>query len=110
MINSICVVIKRPQGEEKSTLGLRMAWATYMAGFEVNILFIQDGVYNLLGNPGYNSDMLQNFVKSGGHVYALQSSLEERGLTVGDLKKGFELIVDETVANLICDFDGVVNF
>jgi sulfur relay (sulfurtransferase) DsrF/TusC family protein len=103
VITSICVIVRRPKGNELSTLGIRTAWATLMGGMDARLVYVEDGVYNLLPHPGYNTAMLQDYVKEGGPVYAAKRHVEERGLNPEDFVEGVELISDEEVAELVAD-------
>ena len=88
MIQSICVAVDRPQGVELSALGLRQAWATHSYAIETKMLFFDDGVYNLLKNPGYNAAMLNDFINEDGEVFCVRESLETRGITPDELVDG----------------------
>ena len=101
MIGSLLVVVRRPKGEEFSTLGIRTAWATHAAAIETKLLYIEDGVYNLIESPGYNTEMLKKFIGEGGAVYALRSHMEERGLTGEGFVQGVEIIPPEDVPDLV---------
>jgi len=105
MIGSICIIVRRPKGEERSTLGIRTAWAAQAGAFETKMLFIEDGVYNLLNNPGYNTELLQNFIKEDGSVYTISTYLQERGLSAEQLLEGIQVIPEEEVPGLIMNCD-----
>ena len=110
MIGSFCIIVRRPKGEERSTLGIRTAWATQAGALETKMLFIEDGVYNLLKNPGYNTELLQNFIKEGGLVYAVSSYLEERRLLPERLLEGVQVIPEEEIPDLILECDACSTF
>ena len=101
MIGSICVIVRRPMGEELSAMGIRTAWATFAAAIDSNLLFIDDGVYNALGNKGYNTSMIKDYLAEGGKVYCLEKSIAERGLLEENLVDGIEIVSDEDVAEII---------
>lgn len=103
MIGSICVIVRHPKGNELSTLGIRTAWATLVGAMDSKLLYVEDGVYNLLPHPGYNTAMLKDYIGEGGPVYALKSDVEARGLDPGEFVEGVELISAEEVAELIAE-------
>lgn len=110
MIGSLLVVVRRPKGEEFSTLGIRTAWATHAAAIDTKLLFIEDGVYNLLENPGYNTEMLKKLLNEGGRVYALRSHMEDRGLTDDGFLDGVEIISPDDVPELVEECDASTLF
>jgi len=110
MIGSLCVIVRRPKGEELSTLGIRTAWATHMAAIDTKLLYVGDGVYNLLPHPGYNTQMLLSYLKEGGAAYAVQSHLAERGLGVEELVEGVEVVADAEVADLVAECEASTTF
>lgn len=110
MIDSICIIVKRPMGEEASTLGIRTSYATLMSSLETKLLFVGDGIYNLREAPGYNSTMLKEVLKEEGAVYCSAKSLENRGLVEGDLLEGVKVIPEEEVAAIIEECESVAVF
>lgn len=107
MINSLCVIIKQPGGLERSTLGLREAAAADRYALEIKILFIDDGVYNLLNRQGYNAALIQNLLQADVEIFCIEESLRERGLTHDSLPRNINIIPEKTVADLISDCDAV---
>ena len=110
MINSICVVIMRPQGEEKSALGLRMAWAAHAGGFETTLLFIDDGVCNLLARDCYNRVMIDKLTNEKARLCCLSSSLDSRNLDLMEIPSNVQKIDDEMAAEIITTADAVAVF
>ncbi|MBW1708620.1 MAG: DsrE family protein [Deltaproteobacteria bacterium] len=110
MIDSICVIVTRPQGEERSALGIRTSWATLQSAIVTKILFVENGVYSLLKNPGYNAAMLRDFIDEDGEVYCTKGSLDSRGLSEENLVDGIKVIPEEQVAALIEDCESVAVF
>ena len=110
MIESVCAVLTRPRGEEKSVLGLRLAWATHMAGLGTCLLCLEDGVYNLLPGPGYQAEMLVNFIKESGRVLAAADSLAQRDLHPAQLLDGVEVIHRAEVPGLLEDHQAALVF
>jgi sulfur relay protein TusB/DsrH len=103
MIGTISVIVRHAKGNELSTLGIRTAWATLSGALDCKLIYIEDGVYNLLPNPGYNTAILKDYIGEGGPVYALQSDVEARGLDPSEFVEGVELISAEQVAELIAE-------
>ncbi|MBM3128839.1 MAG: hypothetical protein FJ009_09495 [Chloroflexi bacterium] len=101
MITSLCVIVRRPKGEELSTLGIRTVYATFMGGMDAKLLCIEDGVFNLLDNPGYNTEMLNELSKEGAPIYALTGHLQARGLSESNLIAGVQVIDPAEVAEII---------
>jgi len=110
MIDSICIIVKRPPGEEKSTLGLRASYATLMSAIDTKLLFIEEGVYGLLKNTGYNAEMLRDFIKEDGEVYCTQGSLDDKGLGQDDIVSGVRIIPEKEVAEIIEESNSVAMF
>ena len=110
MIGNLCVIIRRPCGEEVSTSGIRTAWATHAASLEASILLIEDGVFNGLDNPGYNGSLLKDFMGQSGKVYCHRKDLLERGLLEEDILNGVELVDTESVAEIVSASDGMLTF
>ena len=110
MIASICILVTRPTGEESSTLGVRTVYASHMGGIEARILFLEDGVYNVLRNTGYNTDMLEKFINEGGKVYCVRCHLGERGLSEKGLIDGVILLSDENVSEILGECEAVMSF
>jgi len=109
MINSACFVVAKPSGVEQSALGIRTAWACHQNGFESKILYAEEGVWCLTGNPGYVTSLLNDFIEQEGEVYALKEDLERRGLTEDDLIDGVEIIAAADVAGM-CEDCETVNY
>ena len=105
MIGSICIIVRKPKGEERSTLAIRTAWATHAGAFDTKLLFIDDGVYNLLSHPGYNTEMLKAFLKEGGQAFAVSNDLQGRGLSADQILEGAQVIREEDVQEIIRDSD-----
>ncbi|NJB66492.1 tRNA 2-thiouridine synthesizing protein C [Desulfobaculum xiamenense] len=102
MIGSACWVVSKPLGVEASALGIRTAWATHQNGFETKLLFAEDGVWCLIGNPGYHTSMLEDFLGQDGEVYCIRQSLELRGIDEDALIDGVE-VIDESDVRELCD-------
>jgi sulfur relay protein TusB/DsrH len=107
MIQSLCVVVGRPQGVELSALGLREAWAAHAYAIETRMLFFDDGIYNLLKNPGYFGSMLKDLIDENGEVFCLRESLAARGIRAEELVEGVRLISKQEVADIIEECDAV---
>lgn len=110
MIDSICIIVKRPMGEESSTLGIRTSYATLMSALETKLFFMSDGVYNLLETAGYNTFMLKEVIKEEGEVICLGESLESRGLSGKDLIEGVRIVREGDVPGIIEDCQSLAVF
>jgi len=110
MIGILCIIIRRPKGQEVSTSGIRTAWASYTSALDASILLIEDGVFNGLDNPGYNTEMLKDFISQNGKVYCYRRDMEERGLTASDLLDRIEVVEEERVAEIVSESEGTVTF
>ncbi|SKA67324.1 DsrE family protein [Desulfobaculum bizertense] len=110
MIGSACWVVAKPLGVEASALGIRTAWATHQNGFETKLLFTEEGVWCLTGNPGYHSSMLKDFLDQDGEVFCDRKSLELRGIDEGKLLEGVEIVDADDVQEMCEDCDTVSYF
>lgn len=110
MIDSICIIVKRPMGEEATTLGIRASYATLMSALETKLLFVGDGIYNLRETSGYNSTMLKEVLKEEGEVYCSRESMKNRGLLKNDLLEGVKVIPEKEVAAIIEECESVAVF
>lgn len=111
MLSTINVVVRKAPGLEPAVLGLRAAYAMLAnGGFETRLIYMGDGVFNLLGLPGYMGGLLERFQEEGGMVCVLESSLEERGLSADDLLKGTEILDGEAAAEMIQEAEATTTF
>lgn len=111
MLHSANVIVRTPPGEEAAVLGLRAAWAVMSnGGLDTRLVYMGDGVFNLLNLPGYAGTLLERFVSEGGGVSVLDKSLEERGLTEDDLIEGVSVVDADEIAGLVQDHDATVTF
>lgn len=111
MLSTVNVVVRKAPGQEPAVLGLRAAWAMLSnGGMDVRLLCMGDGVFNLLGLPGYAGGMLRRFMFEGGVVRALGSSLEERGLPAEALMAGVEVIDAEEAAEMVQDAEATTAY
>ena len=101
MIDSICVIVKRPPGDEHSTLGVRTCYATLMSSMESKLLFMGQGIYNLLENPGYNTVMLKEIVKEEGEVWCIEEDLKGLGLSRDRLIDGVRVVAEGEVPEIV---------
>jgi len=111
MLHSMNVIVRKAPGDEAAILGLRTAWAVMSnGGLETQLLYINDGVFNLLGVPGYIGGLLERFIEEGGSVHALRESLDERGLSDADLVSGVNIVERDDVPDIIQDSDATATF
>lgn len=109
MINSVCFVVTKPLGVEQGALGIRSAWACHQNGFETKIIYSEEGVWCLTGNPGYHTSMINDFVEQDGEVYVVKEHLEKRGISEDDIAEGVEVVEADDVADL-CEDAETVNY
>ncbi|MFO7596547.1 MAG: DsrH/TusB family sulfur metabolism protein [Desulfocurvibacter africanus] len=100
MIQSACWVVTKAPGVELAALGLRTAWATHQNGFETRLLFLEEGVWCLLGGPGYITTMIKDYAGEGGELFCLRTDLERRGIKADALVPGVRIIDEEEAAEL----------
>lgn len=110
MINSICIIVRKPKGEEQSTLGIRTAWAAHASAFDTNILFVEDGCYNVLNSTGYNTEMIKTYIKENGKICVPESCIKDRGLSERDFLNGIQVLSEWEVRELIQECDAVATF
>ncbi|MEW6664214.1 MAG: DsrE family protein [Thermodesulfobacteriota bacterium] len=110
MIGNLCVMIRRPCGEEVSMCGIRTAWATHTAGLDASILLVEDGVYNGLDHPGYNAALLKQFIDQNGRVLCYRKDLLERGLSEKDILGGIDMVEAESVAEIVAESEATLTF
>ncbi|MBI4806576.1 MAG: DsrE family protein [Desulfovibrio sp.] len=111
MLHSMNVVVRKAPGEEAAVLGLRAAWAVMSSGgLDTQLVYMNDGVFNLLGVPGYIGDLLGRFIEEGGEVSVLRDSMVEFGLTEKDFIEGVKVVDKEDVADMVQDADATATF
>ncbi len=110
MIGNACLIITKPKGEEIATHGIRMAWAMFSSAMEPHVLFLGDGVFSALGNPCYNTQIMQDFLKEGGTASCYRKDLESRGLAEEQLMEGVNMIDEDQVNNIMDECEGVLTF
>lgn len=118
-IKSIITFISRsaPYGHNKANLCLEMALASAVFEQDVNYVFLDDGVFQLLkGQDGSSvqSKTLGNALEALAlygieNIYADQHSLEKRGIVSADLLPGMQLVSGDEVSKLIENSDTVFN-
>ncbi len=106
-----------PYGRNRANLCLDMALASAVFEQNVNYVFLDDGVYQLLkGQDGaaIQSKTLGNALETLAlygieSVYADQQSLKERSIDMADLLPGMQLIDNGAISKLIESSDTVFN-
>jgi len=106
-----------PYGHNRANLCLDMALASAVFEQDVNYVFLDDGVYQLLkGQDGaaIQSKTLGNALETLAlygieSVYADQQSLKGRSIDSSDLLPGMQLIDSDAVSKLIENSDTVFN-
>lgn len=98
-----------PYGTDGAQICLELALAAAVYEQRVNYLFVEDGVYQLLGPQQPDAIASKNLlaalqaleVYGVDTVYVHRQSLESRGLAVTDLALEVELVDDEQVTRLV---------
>lgn len=110
MIDSICIIISKPQGDERALLGILFSWATLMAAAETKVLCIDEGVFNLIESRSESSKLLKKFISEKGDISCPRTSLLERGLKETLLFDGVNLLDEEEVPSLISSCESTAYF
>ena len=117
--NSRITFISRsaPYGSNRANLCLDMALACAVFEQDVNYVFLDDGIYQLL--KGQDGAAIQNktlgnaletlALYSIGNVYADQKSLQERGIDAAELLPSIQLVENDALSRLIKSADLVFN-
>ncbi len=106
-----------PYGQNRADLCLDMALASAVFEQQVNYIFLEDGVYQLLKGQDATSitsktlgSALETLELYGiENVVADQESLTTRGLCEADILTGIKPISKDAIARLIQDSDTVFN-
>jgi tRNA 2-thiouridine synthesizing protein C len=106
-----------PYGRNRANLCLDMALACAVFEQDVNYVFLDDGVYQLLkGQDGAAilnktlGNALEMLALYGiENVYADQQSLKKRGIDIAALLPGMQLIESDTISKFIENSDTVFN-
>lgn len=106
-----------PYGNNRANLCLDMALACAVFEQDVNYVFLDDGVYQLL--KGQDGAAIQNKTLGNAletlalygieNVYADQQSLKQRGIDAAELLPSMQLIENDAVSKLIENSDTVFN-
>jgi len=106
-----------PYGSNRANLCLDMALACAVFEQDVNYVFLDDGIYQLL--KGQDGAAIQNktlgnaletlALYSIGNVYADQKSLQERGIDAAELLPSIQLVENDALSRLIKSADLVFN-
>lgn len=106
-----------PYGSNRANLCLDMALACAVFEQDVNYVFLDDGIYQLL--KGQDGAAIQNKTLGSAletlalysieNVYVDQQSLKERGIDAAELLPSIKLIENYTLSRLIKNADLVFN-
>ncbi len=109
MINNVGIIVRRPVGDERATLGIRTAYATQVGGYPTCLVLLEDGVYCLVGAlPEYDRNMINMFQENEGRLACLGESLEARGISPEKLSfSGVEILDRDDLAELAEDSDSL---
>jgi tRNA 2-thiouridine synthesizing protein C len=106
-----------PYGQDKANLCLDMALASAVFEQNINYVFLEDGVYQLL--KGQDATTIQSKTLGNAletlelygieNIYVDQSSLEKRGFSETDILSGASIISKDSISTLIQQSDSVFN-
>lgn len=112
MLNNVCIIIRRPLGDERFTLGLRTALAVQSEGYETDLVFMGDSLHSLTGSlPGYMSATLAAFTENEGRIRCLDEELDSLPLD-GDAISlaGLDRVDEEDLQEILEDADTIHSF
>ena len=113
----IVIFRKGPYGQINSLEGVRVAQGLLVLDVETDAVFIDDGVFNLIDkqNPegiGHHSVMgaLEALHRYDVPIFAIDSSLEERGIKAEDIDPKLEvkIITIEELSDLLVEADATI--
>ncbi|NJB67988.1 sulfur relay (sulfurtransferase) DsrF/TusC family protein [Desulfobaculum xiamenense] len=109
MISTATIIVKQPMGNERATLGIRTAYAAQVGGYETTLVFMDKGVYNLVGSqPDYLGKMVSMFAENEGRIVCLDKCLEMRGIDADSLNaESVEVVDADEIADIIDECDSV---
>ncbi len=114
MKTTTLIISQPPLGTLRIAEALRMGVGLTLCGDAVQILFVGDGVYTLLGTepkriaaPEY-SRHIETLKELGHSLYAERESLEERG--IDGMTHEAQIIDRAEVAGLLLESDSVIRY
>ncbi|MEM3038786.1 MAG: DsrE family protein [Thermoplasmata archaeon] len=118
MANSILVLItKPPYGLEEAFAGLRLALAFAVNGMKTTVLFIGDGVYNVVKDQKSdairmpsNIDATKDLFDFDAATFVIREDIAARGISDNRLFEGPKVIDASEVKKLIMEHDVVTTF
>lgn len=110
---SICIILRHPPyGREDAFAGIRNAIVGMQQGIDTSLVCCGPGVWNLVGDQRShaiempsNLAQVADFIAIGGKVYTEDVSLEEHGLSLGDLIDGVEVMDCDELAEVVLGHD-----
>lgn len=110
MLNSFVIFDTKPLGVELSALGIRMAWACHEKGFDVKLVFSEEGVWCATRKSGYHTAMIQKLLDADAPLYCRKKCLELRGIDEKDIILGIEIIEEDEITDLCLDAETINHF
>ena len=116
---SLLILFRRaPYGHGLARAGYDFALAAAAFEQSVSLLFMDDGIWQLLpeqkpaaiGTKNIASTLASLPLYDIDSIYAEGESLSVRGLSPGDLRSGVQLLGSDETGNFIDGFDHVVSF
>lgn len=110
MLNSFVIFDTKPLGVELSALGIRMAWACHEKGFDIKLVFSEEGVWCATKKSGYHAAMIQKLLDADAAVYCRKKCLEVRGIDEGNIIDGIEILDEDDITDMCLDAETVNYF
>ncbi len=110
MLNSFVIFDTKPLGVELSALGIRMAWVCHEKGFDVKLVFSEEGVWCATKKSGYHAAMIQKLLDADAPLYCRKKCLELRGIDKKDIIEGIEIIEEDEITDLCFDAETINHF
>lgn len=110
MLSSFVIFDTKPLGVELSALAIRTAWACHEKGFDIKLVFSEEGVWCATKKDGYHAGMIQKLLDAEAAVYCRKKCLAMRGISEDDLIEGIEAADEEEITDMCLDADTVNYF
>lgn len=110
MLSSFVIFDTKALGVELSALGIRTAWACHEKGFDIKLIFSEEGVWCATQKEGYHTSMIKKLLDADASVYCRKKCLEMRGISEESLIEGIEVLDEEDITDFCLDADCVNYF
>ncbi|MGB3622771.1 sulfurtransferase complex subunit TusC [Ketobacter sp. MCCC 1A13808] len=118
MRSTLIINQKAPHAGMGTREALDAALATAAFGVKTGVLFLDDGIFQIIKNQNTDPAGQKNtaaIFKSFAlydidHIFVRAKDLALRGLTEEDLSVEVQLVEDDAVSDLFCQFDNLLTF